>query len=81
MNIENKPDKETLEQWHADPANWKLGVFYYNKKDKRIFPPKRIGYLGWTINFANPLSIGAFVLMLVGILLITTWLNGNKVHK
>ncbi|TCN53922.1 DUF5808 domain-containing protein [Flavobacterium circumlabens] len=27
--------------------------FYYNPKDKRLFPPKRIKQLGWTINFAN----------------------------
>jgi hypothetical protein len=22
------------------PDNWKLGLFYYNKEDKRIFPQK-----------------------------------------
>ena len=57
MEKEEKPSQETLLQWHNDPANWKWGVFYYNKKDKRILPPKRTKSLGWTINFANPFSI------------------------
>lgn len=56
MESNTKPSKETLKAWHDDPANWKWGVFYFNKQDKRIFPPKRIQYLGWTVNFANPLS-------------------------
>ena len=51
-----KPSKETIDAWHKDPANWKLGIFYFNREDKRIFPPKRIAMLGWTINFANPFS-------------------------
>jgi uncharacterized membrane protein len=49
-----------------DPKNWILGVFYFNKEDKRLLPPKRISYLGWTVNFANPLS----VLLLIGILFV-----------
>jgi uncharacterized membrane protein len=70
----NKPDKKTLDEWHANPANWKLGVFYYNKEDKRIFPPKRTKAFGWTVNFANPFSLAIFllvvVLLLIGISLI-----------
>ena len=48
------PGKETLDNWHADNANWKLGGFYYNKKDKRIFVEKRNPMYGITLNFANP---------------------------
>jgi uncharacterized membrane protein len=57
MKPDQKPSKETLNEWHNDPSNWKFGIFYFNKNDKRIFPPKRIKSLGWTINFANPISI------------------------
>ncbi len=60
MSTENKPSQETLNQWHKDPNNWKLGMFYFNKKDKRIFPPKRVSMLGWTVNFANPISVMVF---------------------
>lgn len=66
------PSKETLEKWHKDPNNWKWGSFYYNKEDNRLFPPKRIPWMGWTINFANWKSIGAFVL-LFGIILLLLW--------
>lgn len=61
MPTENKPSQELLNQWHKDPTNWKLGMFYFNKKDKRIFPPKRISRTGWTVNFANPLSVLVFI--------------------
>lgn len=53
---------------------WKLGIFYYNKKDKRLFPPKRTG-LGWTVNFANPFSIALFILIIMTIILITKHFN------
>lgn len=55
-----------------DSQHWKFGLFYYNKEDKRLFPPKRYGW-GWTVNFANPLSISALLLILIAIGLIT-WL-------
>jgi uncharacterized membrane protein len=61
-------EKEELhKQWHADPNNWKWGVFYFNREDKRLLVPKRIALLGWTINFANPRSI-LFFLVFIGVL-------------
>jgi uncharacterized membrane protein len=60
--------QEIYDAWHNDPGNWRAGVFYYNPKDPRIFPPKRIGFLGWTINFANPYSVLTsigFVLLII----------------
>ena len=59
-------DKKLQSANHDDPSNWKWGLFYYNKADKRIFPPKRIQSMGWTVNFANPYSI----LVLLTIILI-----------
>ena len=73
MKPDQKPSKETLNEWHNDPSNWKFGIFYFNKNDKRIFPPKRIKSLGWTINFANPISI----LVIVGIIIILFVLSQN----
>ncbi|WP_406826626.1 DUF5808 domain-containing protein [Pedobacter sp. KACC 23697] len=37
-------------------GNWKWGIFYFNKNDRRLIVPKRIKILGWTLNFAHPLS-------------------------
>ena len=77
-----KANKEISEQWRKDPSNWKLGIFYYNKNDKRIFCPKRFGW-GWTVNFANPRSVFALLLtaFLIGIVVSISskyYLFGNK---
>jgi len=69
LKSDSKPTKETIENWHNDPSNWKWGIFYFNKADKRLFPPKRNSYLGWTVNFANPISI-IVLIILVAVLLI-----------
>jgi|688.fasta_scaffold31657_3 uncharacterized membrane protein len=70
---ENK--QEQFEKWSKDPANWKLGMFYYNKDDKRILPPKQNKWMGWTINFANPVSIFLFALFLLAIVFILNLLS------
>lgn len=71
MEPTNNPSKETLDKWHNDPNNWKLGIFYFNKEDKRIFPPKRKAQFGWTVNFANPLSVLAIVVIIALAILVT----------
>jgi uncharacterized membrane protein len=52
-----QPNDQQLKEWQNDPSNWILGIFYFNKKDKRIMAPKRISMLGWTPNFANPFAV------------------------
>jgi uncharacterized membrane protein len=71
----DSPDGETAERWHKDPNNWKGGFFYFNPKDKRLFPPKRFPGMGWTINFANPFSYVAIVgvIILLEILMTTVF--------
>ena len=59
-----EPSKETSDRWKNDPNNWIWGIFYYNKEDPRIFPPKRIAEMGITINFANPKSVLALLVAL-----------------
>jgi uncharacterized membrane protein len=59
-----------MTQQEDDNSFWRWGVFYFNPKDKRIFPPKRLPALGWTINFGNPLSIIAFMVLIVLLLLL-----------
>ena len=39
-----------------DSNNYKFGFIYYNKSDKRIIVPKKYPILGWTLNFAHPIS-------------------------
>ena len=57
-------DQENDSNWHKDPNNWVYGIFYFNREDKRVFLPKKVESMGITINFANPKSILAVVIML-----------------
>ena len=65
MENQYKPNQETKEKWNKDPNNWIWGLFYYNKADKRLMPPKRIAWMGWTVNFANRNSVLLFVFILL----------------
>jgi len=58
-------------------TQWILGIFYYNPDDKRIFPPKSSG-MGWTVNFANPVSIAFAILIIAAIILIFSPLKKMK---
>lgn len=78
MESKEKPSEETLNQWHADPDNWRLGIFYFNRRDKRIFPPKKIKALGWTVNFANPISVLSIILIVVLVYVLSRWLDFTK---
>ena len=49
---------------HEDPENWKWGVFYFNKKDFRFIVPKQNQMMGWTFNFAHPITFTVLVLIL-----------------
>ncbi len=73
-----QPDKETLEKWHKDPNNWKWGCIYFNKEDQRLLPPKRIAWMGWTVNFANPKSVLLFIVLLIFCLLIVLFAESLK---
>jgi uncharacterized membrane protein len=62
--MKRKFEDDEEESWRNDPENYKFGIFYFNPNDPRIFVPKRIKELGWTLNFANPFSW----LILIGII-------------
>ncbi len=59
-----KPEKEILDAWSKDPGNWK-GIFYFNRKDKRLIVPKLYPAMGWTLNFANPLTYICFICIIL----------------
>jgi hypothetical protein len=44
------------DQFHRDPSNWVLGFLYFARADRRLVVPKRLRWLGWTLNFARPLA-------------------------
>lgn len=67
-----------FEKWHNDSNNWKLGLFYFNKEDNRIFVPKKVKYMGITINFANPKSYLAILFMVFFFGFIIFMINKNR---
>jgi len=48
-----------FDRHYFDSNNWKLGFIYFCRADPRIFVPKRLRGLGWTLNFARPLALPA----------------------
>jgi hypothetical protein len=71
------PDE--LEACWKDPENRKWGV-YYCKADPRVIVPKRLKWMGWTINFARPSAIPVILISLaivvVPILFVRAWDSG-----
>lgn len=51
--------------------------FILIQKTKEFFRQKEISTPGWTVNFANPVSIGAMIALLAAMVLIT---NSIKQH-
>lgn len=51
-----------------NPEKYKWGIFYYDPEDSRVFVPKNIQWLGYTVNFANPLTyliLAAFIALAI----------------
>jgi uncharacterized membrane protein len=67
---QQEPTQEDYNNWHKDPNNWYLGFIYYNRKDKRLLPPKRIACMGYTLNLANPYSPLIVIAILAFIILV-----------
>ncbi len=65
-------------QWRKDPDNWVWGMFYYNREDKRILPPKYYKEMGWTVNFANRKSVWFFVGMMAFFSLIVYLIESHR---
>lgn len=56
---------EDLDALHRNPDNWHLVFFYFAPGDPRIVVRKRLGIMGWTLNFARPMAI-PFLVALIG---------------
>jgi uncharacterized membrane protein len=71
--MKNKLDQEILDSMAKNPSNWR-GILYFNRKDPRLIVQKQFPPLGWTLNFANPLTyllIISIVLIVVVVAVIT----------
>jgi protein-S-isoprenylcysteine O-methyltransferase Ste14 len=54
---------DQLDELWARPTSWKWGGVYCCKDDPRAIVPKRIKWMGWTINFAHWYAWVALVLL------------------
>jgi len=54
-------------------SSWKAGVFYVNPDDPALFVPKRFG-IGYTLNFAHPLSWLILGLSILAPLAVAAWI-------
>ena len=57
------------EEWQKED-NWggpRWGAVYFSKKDKRIFVPKKIRWMGYTFNLAHTPGVLLFISVLLGI--------------
>ncbi len=69
--------REEIEACWRDSRNRKWGVFYYCKADPRVIVPKRLKWMGWTINAARPSAIPA-VLFLIAIIVVPIFIATAK---
>lgn len=63
---------------NTNPENYKLGLFYFNRSDSRIFVPKMISKTGWTLNFARPETYIIIAAFFVIMFIVTSVLDKNK---
>ena len=64
-------EQSELDEMRMDPGNYRWGIFYFNPRDSRAILPKRNAWMGWTLNFARPLSY----MILLGIILVAVLLG------
>jgi len=57
-----------------NPDNYKLRIFYYNSRDKRIIVPKVDKWRGWTLNFGNIYAYLVILLLLLIMVLASLFL-------
>ncbi|HTG43990.1 MAG TPA: DUF5808 domain-containing protein [Verrucomicrobiae bacterium] len=70
--------RETNEREWADEDNWsgpKWLSLYFSKKDSRLWVPKQIRAMGWTINLGHRNGVFLFLTLLAGLLLSVILLN------
>lgn len=74
IKVNEQTDETVIDR--DDDIHWKLGQFYVNKNDPSVFIEKRFG-VGWTMNFARPLTwilLGGIILLSLSPLFISLML-------
>ena len=61
-------ERSELDRIHASPESWFLYVIYFAPKDPRIIVKKRVGAMGWTLNFARPVALPTLIAVIGGVM-------------
>ncbi len=62
--MKNKIEQHILDSMSKDLGNWR-GPFYCNRKDPRLIVPKFNPMMGWTLNFSNPFTYLAVIVIIL----------------
>lgn len=68
MQLQDQIDEA---EWQ-NPNNWRAGLFYFSRRDSRLWVPKQVPEFGETLNLGRPLGlaiIGAILILIVAFVL------------
>ena len=71
--------REEIEARRKDPRNYKWRLIYFCKEDPRVIVPRRIKWMGWTLNFARPSAIPTLVLIVAFLVIPLRMVEGQGV--
>lgn len=74
IHLKNKAENVSKENTSSEYSDQWIGVFYVNRKDKRILVPKRVVGMGWTLNFGNPYSY-LLIIAIIAIFILINYFN------
>ncbi|MDR1767950.1 MAG: DUF5808 domain-containing protein [Propionibacteriaceae bacterium] len=77
--LRSRRDDATDAVNYDDDRFWKLGLFYFNPDDPALFVERRFG-VGWTANFARPLTwivFGVFFALVIGLIVASAAMAGS----
>jgi hypothetical protein len=71
--------REEIEVRRKDPRNYNWRLIYFCKEDPRVIVPRRIKWMGWTLNFARPSAVPTLLLVLVFLIVPLRMVEGQGV--
>lgn len=66
-------------EW-ANPDNWSMGL-YFSKRDQRVWVPKSVPALGWTLNLGARAGASWMIALMVGLPVLMIALMGLAIRR
>jgi hypothetical protein len=71
--------REEIEARRKDPRKSKWRHIYFCPEDPRVIVPRRIKWMGWTLNFARPSAIPTLLLIVAFLVIPLRMVEGQGV--